>query len=92
MCRLADVSHGRGAVTAVCYAYFDGTNVKFFEGSLKGSVPDHPRGGDGFGWNCIFIPEGQTKTNAEMNESEIEKFSLRTSTVYPQIKEFLGSL
>lgn len=92
LCRLADTDAQRGATTSVCYGYFDGQEVKLFQGSLRGTVPQHPKGEDDFGWNCIFIPEGSNKTNAEMDEEETEKYSLRTTTVYPQIKEFLASL
>lgn len=92
VCRMLDGYENRGAVTEVCYAYFDGRNLKFFEGSLHGAVPKHPQGEDGFGWNAIFIPDGQTKTNAEMDELETSKYSLRTATVYPQIKEFLSMI
>lgn len=90
LCRLADPDPERTALTKVCYAYYDGNEVVFFEGELKGSMPESPRGEDGFGWNCVFIPEGQTKTNAEMDEAETEKYSLRTATVYPKIREFLN--
>jgi non-canonical purine NTP pyrophosphatase (RdgB/HAM1 family) len=92
LCRLADPDPARAAVTSVCYAYFDGRTLEFFEGELDGTVPEHPRGSDGFGWNCVFIPKGQDKTNAEMSESETERYSLRTTTVYPKLKEFLSSL
>ncbi|HEU5004522.1 MAG TPA: non-canonical purine NTP pyrophosphatase [Candidatus Saccharimonadales bacterium] len=92
ICRLCDGTGQRGATTSVCFAYFDGERLEFFEGSLRGSIPDHPRGDDGFGFNGIFIPEGQDKTNAEMNEEETAKYSLRTSTVYPQIKKFLSEV
>ncbi|HET9850534.1 MAG TPA: non-canonical purine NTP pyrophosphatase [Candidatus Saccharimonadales bacterium] len=92
LCRLADADPSRLAETSVCYAYFDGARLEFFEGSQKGILPDHPRGDDGFGWNGIFIPEGQGKTIAEMDETEMEKYSLRTTTVYPQIKKFLATL
>jgi len=92
LCRLADADPERRAVTKVCYGYYDGSNLQLFEGELQGSMPKHPRGSDGFGWNCVFIPEGQAKTNAEMNEEETKKYSLRTTTVYPKLKQFLQSL
>jgi non-canonical purine NTP pyrophosphatase (RdgB/HAM1 family) len=92
LCRLADSDPDRKAKTAVCYAYFDGHEAHFFEGELEGSMPDHPRGSDGFGFNGVFIPAGQLKTNAEMTHEETEKYSLRTTTVYPKIKDFLLSL
>lgn len=92
ICRICDGMGKRGAVTSVCYAYYDGQQLEFFEGSLRGSIPEHPRGDDGFGFNGIFIPQGATKTNAEMDEAETAKYSLRTTTVYPQIKKFLTEL
>ncbi|HVX58216.1 MAG TPA: non-canonical purine NTP pyrophosphatase [Candidatus Saccharimonadales bacterium] len=92
VCRLADLSDSRKATTAICYVYFDGKRLEFFEGEMKGTVPDHPTGQDGFGFNSVFIPEGTTKTNAQMNEEEVGKHSLRTVTVFPQIKKFLAKL
>ena len=92
LCRIADRTVDRSAITSVCYVFFDGGKIEFFEGSLAGSIPDHPRGADGFGWNCIFIPDGQTKTNAEMTDKETERYSLRTTTVYPKLKKFLVGL
>lgn len=92
LCRLADADPNRGATTSVCYGYFDGDVLKLFSGSQRGTIPKNPRGSDGFGWNAIFIPDGSTKTNAEMTEAETERYSLRTTTVYPAIKEFLESI
>ncbi|MBI2588832.1 non-canonical purine NTP pyrophosphatase [Candidatus Saccharibacteria bacterium] len=92
LCRLADLYGDRRALAEVCYAYFDGKTLKFFEGKLEGSVADKPRTDDGFGWNRIFIPAGQTKANSEMAEEEILRYSLRTATVYPRLKKFLLKL
>src|SRR3990167_3770576 len=92
LCRLVDLYGDRRAVAEVCYAFFDGQKIKFFEGRLEGSVADRPRTDDGFGWNRIFIPAGQTKANSEMVEEEMLRYSLRTATVYPQLKKFLLSL
>lgn len=92
LCRLADADEARRAVTKVCYGYYDGRRLEFFEGELTGSMPEHPRGSDGFGWNCVFIPEGQSKTNAEMNDKEMGKYSLRATTVYPQLRKFLETV
>jgi XTP/dITP diphosphohydrolase len=35
-------------------------------GTLTGSVATEPRGSEGFGYDPIFIPEGETKTVAEL--------------------------
>jgi XTP/dITP diphosphohydrolase len=40
------------------------------EGRVKGSIALHPRGEHGFGWDALFIPEGDTRTFAEMREGE----------------------
>ena len=92
ICRMLDSYIERGATTEVCYAFFDGQTLKFFNGKLHGQVPKKPQGDDSFGWNSIFIPDGQVKTNAQMSEEEMQRFSLRTATVYPELKKFLAEL
>lgn len=92
ICKLADSLESREVTISVCFCYFDGQNIKNFEGSLEGNVAQTPRGTNGFGFDPIFIRKGQTKTFAEMTDEELEKYSLRTTTVYPQIKKFLDEL
>ncbi len=92
VCRLLDGYESRRAFGQVCYAYYDGKKVKFFEGRVNGTVPSKPRGSRFFGWDFIFIPDGTNKTYSEMDDQELEKFSLRTTTVYPEIKKFLSSI
>lgn len=92
MCRILNSYDNRGAVAKVCAAYFDGTILKTFEGEVSGHISDKPYGDDGFGWNCIFVPEGANKTYAQMDGEETQKYSLRTRTVYPVLKGFLDSL
>jgi len=58
-----------------CLAYTDdGENVKFFEGTILGSVSDKPRGErskeEWSGLWQIFVPESYAKTIAEMNDEE----------------------
>lgn len=48
-----------------------------FEGICKGCIDTTPRGDKGFGYDPIFIPEGQTKTFAEMNMDEKNIYSHR---------------
>lgn len=92
MCHLLDAYDDRSAVAKVCTAYYNGLLLKIFTGEVNGHISDKPHGDDGFGWNCIFVPSGADKTYAEMDGEETEKFSLRTRTVYPQIKKFLTEL
>ena len=45
-------------------------DVAVAEGRIRGSIALHPRGTNGFGWDVLFIPEGATRTWAEMSEAE----------------------
>jgi non-canonical purine NTP pyrophosphatase (RdgB/HAM1 family) len=92
MCRLLDSFEDKSGFAEICYAYFDGQMIEFFEGKIAGTIANHPRGTGGFGFDPIFIPGGSNKTLAEMDEQETERFSLRTTTVYPALKKFLQDL
>ncbi len=39
-------------------------------GRVGGTIALHPRGENGFGWDVLFIPEGATRTWAEMSDDE----------------------
>jgi non-canonical purine NTP pyrophosphatase (RdgB/HAM1 family) len=39
-------------------------------GRVAGSLALEPRGANGFGWDVIFVPEGETRTFAEMSAEE----------------------
>jgi non-canonical purine NTP pyrophosphatase (RdgB/HAM1 family) len=92
ICKLARNYENDNAVGRVCFAYYDGQVLEFFDGKAEGIVPEKPRGNNGFGWDSIFIPKGAGKTYAEMDDVEIEKYGIRTSTVYPQIRRFLQAI
>jgi XTP/dITP diphosphohydrolase len=38
-------------------------------GTLEGTIADAPRGSEGFGYDPIFVPEGETRTVAELGNS-----------------------
>lgn len=48
-----------------------------FEGVVKGKIIEEKRGGDGFGYDPIFVPEDQDKTFAELSMEEKNKMSHR---------------
>jgi non-canonical purine NTP pyrophosphatase (RdgB/HAM1 family) len=39
-------------------------------GRREGSLAPSPRGAGGFGWDVLFIPQGETRTYAEMSAEE----------------------
>lgn len=90
MCKL--VGPDRCARARVCFAYRDQNGTRFFHGELSGKIAESPKGQNGFGFDPIFIPDTSDKRLAEMNDDELEKYSLRTTTVYPKIREFLEKL
>lgn len=92
MCRLLDGYDNRSATARICFAYCANERLELFEGEIQGVIAHSPIGADGFGWNPIFIPKGANNTFAEMNDEETERFSLRTTTVFPKIKAFLESI
>jgi len=52
-----------------------------FEGVLKGTIIKDKRGGGGFGYDPIFLPEGNSKTLAEMSMEEKNMMSHRARAV-----------
>lgn len=46
-------------------------------GSLVGSLITEPRGTAGFGYDPIFVPEGETRTTAQMTAAEKDAISHR---------------
>lgn len=47
------------------------------EGTLSGRIEGPPRGSDGFGYDPIFVPEGETRTVAELGSSWKRRHSHR---------------
>ena len=68
----------RGAhyTAAVVIAYPDGRTVSA-EGYLFGEIIDTPRGLGGFGYDPLFVPEGEVRTVAEMSAEEKNAISHR---------------
>ncbi len=69
-------------------AYFRSAAVLIYEpfivsieAEVKGYIVHEPRGDKGFGFDPIFVPEGSTKTFAEMNIEEKNMFSHRARAV-----------
>ncbi len=47
------------------------------EGALHGAVIRAPRGTGGFGYDPVFVPEGETRTTAELTPQEKDAISHR---------------
>jgi XTP/dITP diphosphohydrolase len=89
-CRLLDGFSDRTAIAKCAYAYYDGSAVKIFEGSIEGEIATKPSAGTaGFGWDKIFIPNGYSgKIRAELNEAEYDELYKIIKPI-DQLREFL---
>jgi XTP/dITP diphosphohydrolase len=59
-----------------------------FEGEMKGTIAKTPAGNLGFGYDPVFIPEGQTKTLAELGPG----FKNQNSHRAQALRQFLQKL
>ena len=67
----------RTAIAKVLIAVFDGSEVHIREGNMTGRIAESLRGTNGFGWDDFFIPDGETRTCAEMSDAEKDRHNMR---------------
>lgn len=48
-----------------------------YEGKVEGTITEGPRGNDGFGYDPVFLPQGESRTFAEMSADEKNSLSHR---------------
>ena len=77
ICDMLDKLGNREAIAEVNYAYCDKNGVVVFPGLVRGKISETPRGGEGFGFDPIFIPDGYTKNWAEMTPQEKHDTAMR---------------
>jgi XTP/dITP diphosphohydrolase len=72
--RLLATVQNRKALFVSCIGYMDvhGEN-KVFIGKCKGTIAPAPRGKGGFGYDPIFVPEGESRTFGELAELDINE-------------------
>ncbi len=56
----------RSARFTTVLAYFDGVDMRLFEGVCEGRIEPVERGAGGFGYDALFLPDGETQTFAEL--------------------------
>jgi XTP/dITP diphosphohydrolase len=79
LAQISDVPAARRGAYFACAAALalpSGEEV-VVEGTLHGVVIDKPRGGNGFGYDPIFVPEDETRTTAELSAQEKDAISHR---------------
>lgn len=64
-------------ISVLCLAWPDGSN-EIYEGKVFGRLVWPPRGGNGFGYDPMFLADGETKTFGEMEPDQKYAISHRT--------------
>ena len=75
--------------TVVCYYYAKG-KYELFDGVCEGKILFEERGGKGFGYDAVFLPNGFEKTFAEFNIEEKSRISHRAKA-FEKFKEYLSN-
>lgn len=60
------------------------------DGVCEGKIADRPSGSSGFGYDPVFIPDGETRTFAEMSPSEKSSMSHRGKALFKIIQYLRG--
>lgn len=84
-------SENRRARFRTVIALILGGKEYLFEGIVNGTIIDHLRGSEGFGYDPVFVPEGKDRTFAEMDLNEKNMISHR-ARAFAGLRTFLDSL
>ncbi|HEY0496660.1 MAG TPA: RdgB/HAM1 family non-canonical purine NTP pyrophosphatase [Kutzneria sp.] len=71
-----DERRGAAFVSAAALVLPGGASV-VVRGEWRGTIIREPRGANGFGYDPIFVPEGDTRTSAELSPAEKDALSHR---------------
>ena len=93
--QLTDVPDARRGAAFHCAAAVvlpDGTE-RVVEGTIDGTLIREPRGTNGFGYDPIFVPVGESRTTGEMSSEEKDSISHRgraMRALVPVLREILA--
>jgi len=85
ICRMLAAFEDRSAIAKTSIVVCDG-EAHTFSGVIEGRIALEPRGDNGFGWDSIFIPYGDYRTFAEMNNAEKDHYSMRRLAIEQLLK------
>ncbi|MGA6164117.1 RdgB/HAM1 family non-canonical purine NTP pyrophosphatase [Amycolatopsis magusensis] len=79
LAQLSDTPDERRGAAFVCAAalVIPGGEELVVRGEWRGALLREERGGNGFGYDPIFVPDGETRTSAELDPSEKDASSHR---------------
>jgi XTP/dITP diphosphohydrolase len=80
----------RSARFRTVIAFVDGKEEHLFEGIVEGRISNDKHGQKGFGYDPVFVPDGSSKTFAEMELEEKNSMSHRARAL-KKLVEFIKS-
>jgi len=86
--KLKDVDDRRAKFITVLTLILDGEAYQF-EGVLSGEINRGRKGLNGFGYDPVFIPDGESRTFAEMESSEKNAISHRANAL-KKLSQFIA--
>jgi XTP/dITP diphosphohydrolase len=92
--QLSDVRPEHRGAHFACAAVLalPGGEVRIAEGRLDGGLVLAPRGTNGFGYDPIFVPDGEVRTTAQMSPAEKDAMSHRGRafrSIIPAVRELV---
>lgn len=84
LAQLGDVPDERRGAAFVCAAALvvPGGEETVVHGEWSGAITRAPRGSNGFGYDPIFVPDGETRTSAELSVPEKDASSHRARALH----------
>ncbi len=67
----------RSAQFRTAVVYYDGQGGRLYEGVCRGTIMEAPRGSRGFGYDPLFLPDGESGTFAELASAVKNRISHR---------------
>lgn len=80
----------RKVVVKSAVSYHDGKDIHVFIGEVEGTLATEQRGDEGFGFDPVIIPNGETQTYAEMGIEGKNRISHRRRAL-DKLREYLDS-
>lgn len=82
----------RSAAFRACLTYVDAAGtIQSFPGTCKGTIAARARGNQGFGFDSVFVPEGDARTFGEMDAAEKGGFSHRAKAAEAFVSHLIQS-
>jgi XTP/dITP diphosphohydrolase len=89
----ADVPDDRRGAAFVCAAaYVDATRELLAEGRMNGTLIRSPRGDNGFGYDPIFVADGEDLTNGELEPERKDEISHRGKALRALVQQIASSV